>query len=287
MTNKMNINWFPGHMKKTLDNLKKSIRQVDLVLELVDARIPMASRNPILDDIISDKARIILLNKSDLGDERENQRWKSYLEDDKTGVILINALSGQGLKKLRPLAENLLVDKFSKQEELSMVDRTIRMMIVGIPNVGKSSLINTLSQRKGTKVGNKPGITRQNQWINTGNDMDLLDTPGVLWPKFEEEEGLKLAFTGAIKDEILDRQNLAYKLIEKLVSIDPSIIEDRYGIKIEDEGNILDIMDAIGRKRGCLLKGAEIDYEKVGQIIISEFRSGKLGRISLETVNEY
>lgn len=289
---KMHINWFPGHMKKTLDNLKKSLKEVDIVLEIVDSRIPISSRNPILDDIIGDKPRIILLNKADLSNDRENQRWKSYLENINTGVLLINALNGRGLKELRATAESLLEEKFKKIEKRGMIDKTIKMMIVGIPNVGKSTLINTLANRKGALVGNKPGVTKKNQLINTGNDMELLDTPGVLWHKFEEDQGLNLAFTGAIKDEILDTENLVYRLIEKLMTIDPDILFNRYKLEIDEESmeyqmnQVLYIMEEIGRKRGCLIKGGEIDYDKVSNIILNEFRSGSLGKISLETIDE-
>lgn len=281
----MNINWYPGHMKKTLDNLKISIKKVDLVIEIVDARIPISSRNPVLDEIISGKPRIIILNKADISNEEENMKWKQKLENNKNGVLLVDAVKGIGLKNLRKTADRLLKEKFEKDESKGIIDRTIKMMIVGIPNVGKSTLINTLSNRKGTRVGNKPGVTRQNQWINTGNQMELLDTPGVLWPKFEGDEGLNLAFTGAIKDEILDIDTLSLKLIEKLNSIDKSILEDRYNID-SDGKEPLEIMEDIGRSRGCLLRGGLIDYEKVSSIIMNEFRSGKLGKITLEPVNE-
>lgn len=281
----MNINWYPGHMKKTMDKLRIAIKKVDLVLELVDARIPISSRNPVLDKIIGDKPRIIILNKADLADEEENKRWKAQLENQKNGVLLVDSVRGLGLKSLRKTADRLLVDKFKRDEDRGIIDRTIKMMIVGIPNVGKSTLINTLANRKGAKVGNKPGVTRQNQLINTGNEMELLDTPGVLWPKFHGEEGLNLAFTGAIRDEILDAENLAYRLIAKLNSINPSYLEKRYNTSVGGK-ETLEIMEDIGTNRGCLIRGGLIDYEKVSGIILNEYRNGIIGRITLETVDE-
>lgn len=286
MTN-LNINWYPGHMKKTMDNIKSSLKLVDVVLEIVDARIPIASRNPLLDEVVGDKPRVVLLNKMDLGDENRNKEWLYYFKSKGYEALLIDSVKGTNLNKIENISRQLLTEKFKKLEEKNLDLKRVRAMIVGIPNVGKSTLINRIAKRKSAKVGNRPGVTRQNQWIKTGKDFELLDTPGVLWPKFESEEiGLDLAFTGAIKDEIMDVETLAFKLIEKLNHIDKNIIENRY--KIETTGlTTLEIMESIGKKRGCLIKGGDFDYEKISNIVLDEFRKGVLGRITLEGPDDY
>lgn len=286
MTN-LNINWYPGHMKKTMDNIKSSLKLVDVVLEIVDARIPIASRNPLLDEVVGDKPRVVLLNKMDLGDENKNKEWLHYFKSKGYEALLIDSVKGTNLNKIENISRQLLTEKFRKLEEKNLDLKRVRAMIVGIPNVGKSTLINRIAKRKSAKVGNRPGVTRQNQWIKTGKDFELLDTPGVLWPKFESEEiGLDLAFTGAIKDEIMDVETLAFKLIEKLNHIDKNIIENRY--KIETKGlTTLEIMESIGKKRGCLIKGGDFDYEKISNIVLDEFRKGVLGRITLEGPDDY
>ena len=286
MTN-LNINWYPGHMKKTMDNIKSSLKLVDVVLEIVDARIPIASRNPLLDEVLGDKPRVVLLNKMDLANEAMNKKWLEYFKAKGYEAILIDSVRGTNLNKIESTSRQLLTEKFKKLEEKNLNLKRVRAMIVGVPNVGKSTLINRIANRRSAKVGNRPGVTRQNQWIKTGKDFELLDTPGVLWPKFESEEiGLDLAFTGAIKDEIMDTETLAFKLIEKLNHIDKGIIETRY--KIETEGlSTLEIMEAIGQKRGCLIRGGEFDYEKISNIVLDEFRKGVLGRITLEGPDDY
>lgn len=286
MTN-LNINWYPGHMKKTMDNIKSSLKLVDVVLEIVDARIPIASRNPLLDEVLGDKPRVVLLNKMDLANEAMNKKWLEYFKAKGYEAILIDSVKGTNLNKIESTSRALLTEKFKKLEEKNLNLKRVRAMIVGIPNVGKSTLINRIANRRSAKVGNRPGVTRQNQWIKTGKDFELLDTPGVLWPKFESEEiGLDLAFTGAIKDEIMDTETLAFKLIEKLNHIDKGIIETRY--KIETEGlSTLEIMEAIGQKRGCLIRGGDFDYEKISNIVLDEFRKGVLGRITLEGPDDY
>lgn len=286
MTN-LNINWYPGHMKKTMDNIKSSLKLVDVVLEIVDARIPIASRNPLLDEVVGDKPRVVLLNKMDLGDENKNKEWLYYFKNKGYEALLIDSVKGTNLNKIENISRQLLTEKFKKLEEKNLDLKRVRAMIVGIPNVGKSTLINRIAKRKSAKVGNRPGVTRQNQWIKTGKDFELLDTPGVLWPKFESEEiGLDLAFTGAIKDEIMDVETLAFKLIEKLNHIDKNIIENRY--KIEIKGlTTLEIMESIGKNRGCLIKGGDFDYEKISNIVLDEFRKGVLGRITLEGPDDY
>ena len=279
----MNINWYPGHMKKSTDSIRESLKIVDIVAEIVDARIPFSSRNPALDEIIGDFPRLIIFNKYDLASEEENRKWMEYFRSKKLLVIGFNSLTDRKTSKLYNLSKELLKDKFERDRSKNISNPTIKMMVVGIPNVGKSTFINNVSKRKGTRVGNRPGVTRINQWIKTDSNLLLLDTPGVLWPKFETpDKALNLAFTGAIKDEIMDVENLAYKLIEKLIAIDENIIKDRYKVEIAED--TLTVMDDIARKRGCILRGNEIDYNKVANLILDDFRKSRMGRITLETV---
>lgn len=278
----MNINWYPGHMKKTKESLEKNISMVDIVYELLDARIPISSRNPIVDDIVKDKPRITILNKSDLSNDRDNKLWKEYFEKKGISTIFMSASSGKGINELINLSLEKTSEKRERYLKKGVQNKPIRVMMLGIPNVGKSTLINSLAGRKGAKIGNRPGITKMNQWIKTKGGLELLDTPGILWPKFEDKEvGLNLAFVGSIKDEILDRETLALKLIEKLISINPSNLEKRYNLNIENK-SALDIMEEIGANRGCKIRGGEIDYSKVSTIVLDEFRKGKIGNITLE-----
>lgn len=278
----MNINWYPGHMKKTKESLEKNISMVDIVYELLDARIPISSQNPIVDDIVKDKPRITILNKSDLSNDRNNKLWKEYFEKKGISTIFMNASSGKGINELINLSLKKTSEKRERYLKRGVHNKPIRVMILGIPNVGKSTLINSLAGRKGAKIGNRPGITKMNQWIKTKGGLELLDTPGILWPKFEDKEvGLNLAFIGSIKDEILDRETLALKLIEKLILINPGNLEKRYNLNIEDK-SALDIMEEIGLNRGCKIRGGEIDYSKVSTIVLDEFRKGKIGNITLE-----
>ena len=279
-----NINWYPGHMKKAIDKIKENMKLVDIVLVLVDSRIVKSSMNPVIEDILKDKPQLILLNKMDMADPKITQNWINYFAKKNITALPIDSKNGKNLDKIEPTTKKILEDVLSSRKDKNIKSEIIRMMIVGIPNVGKSTIINKLSNRQSAKTGNTPGVTRTNQWIRIKGKMELLDTPGVLWPKFEDNEiGLNLAFTGAIKDEILDEENLAYKLIEKLMSIDPQILEKRYSVDIQNKETI-EIMDDIAIRRGCLLKGKNIDYSKVSSIIIDEFRKTKLGRISLEDV---
>lgn len=282
----MNINWYPGHMKKTRESIEKSLSMVDLVFELIDARIPYSSQNPIIDSIIRDKPRIIILNKVDLSSDVGNRRWQEYFKKKGLNSILFNSLNSKDVDKLIAMSKLVTAEKKESYEKRGVINRPVRAMIIGIPNVGKSTLINTLTGRKGAKVGNKPGITKSNQWIKTKGDLELLDTPGILWPKFEDESvGLNLAFTGAIKDEILDRETLALRLIELLGKICPELLEKRYNFEIKDD-SALEVMINIGKKRGCIIKGGEIDYTKVSNIILDEFRKGIIGNITLEFPEE-
>lgn len=281
----MNINWYPGHMKKSTDKIKESLKLVDVVAELVDARIPISSRNPKIQELLENKPHMIIMNKRDLSDPRENERWKAYFKNRGMETMLVDALHDRGSDKLYNTALLQLKDLMERKEEKNIINKEIRMMIVGIPNVGKSTFINNIARRRGTKVGDRPGVTRINQWIKTEDNIVLLDTPGVLWPKFESEEvGLNLAFTGAIRDEIMDVETLAFRFVKKIMSIDPQVFERRYGIKaLEDP---VEIMDAIALKRGAILKGKEIDYFKVSNIILNEYRAGLLGAITLERIED-
>ncbi len=282
----MNINWYPGHMKKTRESIEKNLSMVDVVFELIDARIPYSSQNPVIDSIVKDKPRIIILNKADLSSIKGNKIWQEYFKKKGLNTILFNSLDRRGIEELIHMSRNITAEKTISYEKKGIINRSIRAMIIGIPNVGKSTLINNLTGRRGAKVGNKPGITKSNQWIKTKGDLELLDTPGILWPKFEEKRvGLNLAFTGAIKDEILDRETLALKLIETLVEICPELLEKRYNFEIGDSSP-LEIMTDIGFKRGCIMRGGEVDYEKISNILLDEFRKGVIGNITLEFPRE-
>lgn len=283
----MNINWYPGHMKKTMDNIRASLKLVDIVGEIIDSRIPISSKNPVIDDVLKDKPRIMILNKSDMADENETKKWLSYYRKKGYGAVVVDALHSKGLDKIYSVAKEMLADKFKKLEEKNLSAKTIRMMIVGIPNVGKSTFINSISKRKSAKIGDRPGVTKQVQWIKTKNDLELLDTPGVLWPKFEDERiGLHLAFTGAIKDEIMDIENLAFRFIDELNKKDVNILKNRYNLSEDYYEDTLYLMDEIGRNRGAILKKNEIDYFKVANLVLDDFRKVKLGRITLETVED-
>lgn len=283
----MNINWYPGHMKKTMDNIRASLKLVDIVGEIIDSRIPISSKNPVIDDVLKDKPRIMILNKSDMADENETKKWLSYYRKKGYGAVVVDALHSKGLDKIYSVAKEMLADKFKKLEEKNLSAKTIRMMIVGIPNVGKSTFINSISKRKSAKIGDRPGVTKQVQWIKTRNDLELLDTPGVLWPKFEDERiGLHLAFTGAIKDEIMDIENLAFRFIDELNKRDVNILKNRYNLSEDSYEDTLYLMDEIGRNRGAILKKNEIDYFKVANLVLDDFRKVKLGRITLETVED-
>ena len=276
----MNINWYPGHMKKTKEIIKDNLKLVDLVLEIIDARIPVSSRNPMLDEIISDKPRMIIMNKSDLSDPEENKKWIEKFKDQGIPALAMNSKENVNVDRIYKEAKNLLKDKFKKNEEKNIENPLIRMMIVGVPNSGKSTFINKVSKRKGAKVGNRPGITQTKQWIKTKSNLQLLDTPGVLWPKFDEKTGLHLSFTNAIKDEVLNIEDLTLKFIEEMKEIKPKALEDRYGVDPKEPA--LDIYEAIAKKRGAIIAGGDFDYTRTANIILNDFRSGKLGKITLE-----
>ncbi|ALG49261.1 ribosome biogenesis GTPase YlqF [Clostridium perfringens] len=278
----MAINWFPGHMVKTKREIQNNLKLVDAVIEIRDARIPKSSKNPDIDTLCAGKPRVILLNKSDLTDPKVTKAWKDSLTNDETIVLEVNALKGEGLNAIKPALLKLLKEKHDRLKAKGLAKITTRAMVVGIPNVGKSTFINKMAKNNIAKTGDRPGVTKNKQWIKTKLGIELMDTPGVLWPKFEDEiVGLNLAFTGAIKDEIMDTEELALKLVERLQETNPEELMTRYKLT-ELHENPLDNLDAIARKRGAIMSGNQIDYNRIAGIILDEFRGGKIGKISLE-----
>ena len=273
-----NINWYPGHMKKTRELIQENLKMVDLVIEVVDARIPVSSRNPIIDELVKEKKRIIILNKSDLSDKKANNAWMEHFKKDGNLVVTMNCMTGGGVNQLLKVLEK----EEAKKNEEKAVKKPLRMMIVGVPNVGKSSLINRLTGKRSAQVGDRPGVTRGKQWLTLKNGMQLLDTPGILWPKFEDPKtGINLAYCGSIKDEIMDIATLAMELIGVLATDYPNLLMERY--KLEEILEMpLDNMEAIALKRGFILPGKRIDYERCAKTVLDEFRSGKIGNITLE-----
>ena len=280
----MNIQWYPGHMTKTKRIIIENLKLVDIIIELIDARIPMSSKNPDLDQLANNKPRIIVMNKSDLADEKRNNEWKQYFEQQGYGVILVNSITGKGIGEVVEQARNMLQHKIEKDRQRGRLFRPIRAMVVGIPNVGKSTFINKLVGKTTAKTGDRPGITRGKQWIKIKKDFELLDTPGILWPKFEDlDVGLKLAFTGAIKDDILDIEQLALEFISFFKIAYPKALSPRYSINENQlSSKPLDIFLYIGRNRGFLQSGNEIDTLRTAQVLFDEFRGGRLGRFTLE-----
>lgn len=278
----MAINWFPGHMVKTKREIQNNLKLVDAVIEIRDARIPKSSKNPDIDTLCAGKPRVILLNKSDLTDPKVTKAWKDSLTNEETIVLEVNALKGEGLNAIKPALLKLLKEKHDRLKAKGLAKITTRAMVVGIPNVGKSTFINKMAKNNIAKTGDRPGVTKNKQWIKTKLGIELMDTPGVLWPKFEDEiVGLNLAFTGAIKDEIMDTEELALKLVERLQETNPEELMTRYKLT-ELHENPLDNLDAIARKRGAIMSGNQIDYNRIAGIILDEFRGGKIGKISLE-----
>ncbi len=277
-----NINWYPGHMKKTRELIAENLKMVDIVIEVIDARIPVSSRNPIIDELVKTKKRIIILNKSDLSDGKANEDWADFFKKQGNIVLAMNCMSGAGVSQLYKLLGRLQDEK----NEGQIRKKPLRMMIAGVPNVGKSSLINRMTGKKSAKTGDRPGVTKGKQWLGLENGMQLLDTPGILWPKFEDPEvGLNLAFCGSIKDEILDVATLALELIKVLQRDYPKLLQERYKLEEIDE-DALTNMENIALKRGFILPGKRIDYERCGKTLLDEFRSGKIGNITLEKVPE-
>ncbi|ADK14363.1 ribosome biogenesis GTPase YlqF [Clostridium ljungdahlii] len=278
----MDINWFPGHMAKTKREMKQNLKLVDAVIEIRDARIIRSSKNPEVDDICGSKPRIILLNKNDLSEDSVTKKWIKYLSNKNIKALAVNSNTGQGIKSIKPLLDELLKEKHDRMNNKGILGITDRVMVVGIPNVGKSSFINKMAKNSIAKTGDKPGVTRSKQWIKTKLGIELMDTPGILWPKLESQETqLHLAFTGAIKDEIMDIEELALSLLKDLCERYPKRLMDRYKLSELSEDPLVN-MDNIARKRGAIVSGGKIDYNRVSVIILDEFRGGKLGPISLE-----
>lgn len=285
MNNKYQLQWFPGHMAKTRRMIQDNLKLVDVVIELVDARLPLSSRNPDVDKIIGSKPRIVVLNKADIADNSFTIKWLNYFKDKNIKAISANSQTGKGLKKeLDNAIEIVLADKFKRDESKGIQRHAVKMMVIGIPNVGKSSFINRLSGRAAAKTGDRPGITQTKQWIRIAGKYELLDTPGILWPKFEnEDDAKKIAFTGGIKDEILDIEDLAYELLGYLKESYMDSLIKTYNLSDSDSQlNKYELLESIGRKRGCVISGGEVDTFRTANIVISDFRSAKLGRITLE-----
>lgn len=280
---KQTVQWFPGHMAKTRRLIKESLKLADGVVEIVDARIPYSSSNPELNDIIKGKPRIVLLNKCDVADSNATNMWVSYYKSKNMFALPVDCRTGKGLNKFIPTVQKALAEVIEKNEQKGMRGKSLRLMVVGIPNTGKSSFINRMAGNSKAKVADKAGVTRQQQWFVVGNGIELLDTPGVLWPKFDDSQvGDKLAFTGAVKDEVTDIETLSCRLLETLSKTRPQAILDRYKLDSIDGLQGWEILELIGKKRGFLIKGGEIDYERAAVMICDEFRGGKLGKISLE-----
>lgn len=278
-----NYQWYPGHMTKAKRMMQEDIKLIDLIIELVDARIPQSSRNPDIDELGKNKARIILLNKSDLADSQKNKQWMTYFNNKGLHVVEVNSKSGAGLKSIQGVVQEACKEKIERDRKRGIINRPVRAMVVGIPNVGKSTFINSFAGRACTKTGNKPGVTKGKQWIRLNKSLELLDTPGILWPKFEDQQvGLRLAMIGSINDEIIHLDELAYDLIHFLTKEYTGLLENRYQISLVEDKDDYEILKEICFSRKCFLKGEEPDIMKAASIVVEDFRNGRLGRITLE-----
>ena len=295
---KTNINWFPGHMAKTRRQITEDLKIIDIVIEILDSRIPISSQNPDIKEITKNKKKIVVLNKCDLSDERDNKKWATYFEQQGNKAVLVNSNNGKGVDEVIRQIQKTMQEENQAYADKGRIGRKIRVMVVGIPNVGKSSFINRISKKNSAGVANRPGVTKQKQWIRINDDIELMDTPGVLWPKFENNNvALNLAYTGTIKDTILELTEIAYNLTKFLLTEYKKNLLDRYSldedkideILLQDQNeneNIYEIMQLIGKKRGAIISGGNIDDDKTSRIILDDFRSGKLGKITLEKVKE-
>ena len=282
-----NLSWFPGHMTKTRRMITAEIKNMDAVCEILDARIPLSSRNPDVDELTAGKPRLVVLNRVDQADPGETRRWAAYFRGKGYAVLEANAKGGAGTAQFAAAVRELLRDKLAAWADRGQVGRTVRIMVLGIPNVGKSTFINKVAHRKTAKAEDRPGVTRGKQWITVDQGLELLDTPGILWPRFDDPEvGKRLAFTGAIKDDVVDMEELACCLMDYLSRRYAPVLAERYKIEVEPEDSGYDLLEKAGRKRGFLMRGAQVDTQRMARVLLDEFRGGKLGRFTLETVED-
>lgn len=281
----MHFQWYPGHMTKAKRMMQEKIKLIDLVIELVDARIPLSSRNPDIDELGKNKARLVLLNKADLAEDKWNDAWAEYFKKKGFSVVKVNSRKGGGIKSIQGVIREACAEKIERDRKRGILNRPVRAMVVGIPNVGKSTFINALAGKACAKTGNKPGVTKGKQWIRLNKQVELLDTPGILWPKFEDQEvGLKLAFIGSIKDEVLQTEELAAELIHFLRTAYPEVLADKYDIEMDEDDYV--VLNRIAKSRNCIVRGNELDTEKAALLLLDDFRNGKLGRLTLEYPQE-
>ncbi len=277
----MHFQWYPGHMTKARRMMQENIKLIDLVIELVDARIPLSSRNPDIDELGRQKSRLILLNKADLAENKWNDAWIEYFKDKGYLAVKVNSKKGGGIKNIQSVIQEACKEKIERDRKRGILNRSVRAMVVGIPNVGKSTFINTLAGKACAKTGNKPGVTKGKQWIRLNKGVELLDTPGILWPKFEDQQvGMKLAFIGSIKDEILNTEELAAEFLKFMQQHYPGIIAGKYNI--EETGDVYKVLNRIAESRHCIVRGNELDVEKAAALLMDDFRSGRLGELTLE-----
>ena len=281
----LHLQWYPGHMTKAKRMMQENIKLIDLVIELVDARIPLSSRNPDIDELGKNKARLVLLNKADLAEDKWNDAWAEYFKKKGFSVVKVNSRKGGGIKSIQGVIREACAEKIERDRKRGILNRPVRAMVVGIPNVGKSTFINALAGKACAKTGNKPGVTKGKQWIRLNKQVELLDTPGILWPKFEDQEvGLKLAFIGSIKDEVLQTEELAAELIHFLRTAYPEVLADKYDIEMDEDDYV--VLNRIAKSRNCIVRGNELDTEKAALLLLDDFRNGKLGRLTLEYPQE-
>ena len=282
-----NLSWFPGHMTKTRRMITAEIKNMDAVCEILDARIPLSSRNPDVDELTAGKPRLVVLNRVDQADPGETRRWAAYFRGKGYAVLEANAKGGAGTAQFAAAVRELLRDKLAAWVDRGQVGRTVRIMVLGIPNVGKSTFINKVAHRKTARAEDRPGVTRSKQWVPVDSTLELLDTPGILWPRFDDPEvGKRLAFTGAIKDDVVDMEELACCLMDYLSRRYAPVLAERYKIEVEPEDSGYDLLEKAGRKRGFLMRGAQVDTQRMARVLLDEFRGGKLGRFTLETVED-